>query len=354
MLGIDRFAAGHDRGSSHGQTRLIRQAYYEHPDYVPLVLRAFELWAELEARVGETLYQQAGLLQIGLKQGEVLSGVRASASQHALAIEELSAAECERRFSGFRVPGSCEAIFETRAGYLLVERCVEAHAKVAVQLGAEFRAGEAVRSWRAEGGRVAVETDRAEYFADRLIVAAGAWAGPLLSDLKIPLVVRRKPLYWFRTRSDTYRADRGCPAFLYDLPGGCFYGVPQIDPRGIKVARHSGGAVVEDPLEVDRGIDLADQEAVAAFVAEFLAGATTQCTDHTVCMYTMTPDAHFIVDRHPEYPQVSLAAGLSGHGFKFTNVLGELLCQLALDGRTSLPLDFLSCRRPVLRDALAG
>jgi sarcosine oxidase len=231
---------------------------------------------------------------------------------------------------------------------LLVERCVEAHAKVAVQLGAEVRTGETVRSWRADGKGVVVETDRTSYSADRLIVAAGAWAGPLLADLKIPLVVLRKPLYWFRTRNGTYRADRGCPAFLYDLPNGCFYGVPQIDPRGIKVAQHTGGAMVDDPLTVDREIDLADQEAVAGFVAEYLEGATTQCTDHTVCMYTMTPDAHFIVDLHPEYPQVALAAGLSGHGFKFTSVLGELLAQLALDGRASLPLEFLSCRRASL------
>lgn len=348
VLGIDRFAPGHDRGSSHGHTRLIRQAYYEHPDYVPLVLRAFELWSELEQRVGETLYQQVGLLQIGPKQGEVLSGVRASANQHGLEIEELSAGQSERRFPGFRVPSSFEAVFEARAGYLLVERCVEAHAKAAVQLGAELRTGETVRSWRAEGTGVVVETDRGSYAADRLIVAAGAWAGPLLADLKIPLVVRRKPLYWFRTRNDTYRADLGCPAFLYDLPIGCFYGVPQIDPRGIKVAQHTGGPVVDDPLAVDREIDPADQEAVTDFVAEYLEGVTTQCTDHTVCMYTMTPDAHFIVDRHPEYPQVALAAGLSGHGFKFTCVLGELLCQLALDGRTSLPLEFLSCRRASL------
>jgi sarcosine oxidase len=351
VLGIDRFAPGHDRGSSHGHTRLIRQAYYEHPDYVPLVLRAFELWSELEQRVGETLYQQVGLLQIGTKQGEVLSGVRTSASQHGLEIEEFSAGQSERRFPGFRVPSSCEAIFEARAGYLLVERCVEAHAEAALQLGAELKTGETVQSWRAVGKGVVVETDRGSYAADRLIVTAGAWAGPLLADLKIPLVVRRKPLYWFRTRNDTYRADLGCPAFLYDLPIGCFYGVSQIDPRGIKVAQHTGGAVVDDPLTVDREIDLADQEAVASFVAEYLEGATTQCTDHTVCMYTMTPDAHFIVDRHPEYPQVALAAGLSGHGFKFTSVLGELLCQLALDGRTSLPVEFLSCRRASLQGA---
>lgn len=348
VLGIDRFAPAHDRGSSHGHTRLIRQAYYEHPDYVPLVLRAFELWKDLEERVGETLYHQVGLLQIGPKQGEVLSGVRASAKQHRLPIDELSADQCERRFAGFRVPPSCEAIFESRAGYLLVERCVEAHAKVAVQAGAELRIGEAVRSWRAEGKGVVVETDCGCYSADRLFITAGAWAGSLLADLKIPLVVRRKPLYWFRTRTDTYQADRGCPAFLYDLPGGCFYGFPQIDPRGIKVAQHTGGAVVDDPLTVDREIDPADQEAVAAFVAEFLVDATTQCTDHAVCMYTMTPDAHFIVDRHPQHPQVALAAGLSGHGFKFTSVLGELLCQLVLDGHARLPLEFLSCRRASL------
>jgi sarcosine oxidase len=349
VLGIDRFAPGHDRGSSHGKTRLIRRAYFEHPDYVPLVQRSFALWHELEQLAGETLYHQVGVLQVGPPSGEVLVGVRASARLHDLPIEELSARDVAARFPGFRVPNDCEAIFETGAGYLFVERCVVAHAEQATRLGAELHAGEAIRGWRAAGAVVVVETDRASYRADRLVIAAGAWAGQLLGELGIPLEVRRKPLYWWQTRGDAYRADRGCPGFLYDLPHGCFYGFPQIDSSGVKVAEHTGGAVVHDPLAVDRAIDPAEQQRVATFVNDYLSEATTQCTDHVVCMYTMTPDAHFVVDRHPEYPQVVFAAGLSGHGFKFTCVLGEVLSQLALDGHTDLPIEFLSVSRPGLR-----
>jgi sarcosine oxidase len=353
VLGIDRFSPGHDRGSSHGHTRLIRQAYFEHPNYVPMVVRAFQLWHELEQSAGEQLYDQVGLLQIGTPTGEVLSGVRASARLHGLEIEELSKREAESRFKGFRVPASCEAIFERRAGYLLVERCVIAHAEQAARLGAEIHTGETVRGWRVEGAGVDVETDRGVYSAGRLIVAAGAWAGTLLRELGVRFEVRRKPLFWWQAHNDCYRADQGCPGYLFDLPQGCFYGFPQIDPRGVKVAEHTGGALVEDPLKVIRDVDVQEQQRVAGFVGEHLSEATTHCTDHTVCMYTMTPDGHFVVDRHPEHPQVAFAAGLSGHGFKFTCVLGEILSQLALDGHTDLPIEFLSAGRPGLRGEMS-
>lgn len=349
VLGIEQFTPGHDRGSSHGQSRLIRQAYFEHPHYVPLVLRAYELWHQLEAACGETLYHQVGLLEVGSPAGEVIRGVRASALQHSLPIENLSAAEVRQRFSGFRVPGDCEAVFETRAGYLLVERCVLAHANEAARLGAKVHTGETIRAWRPEGSGVVVETDLASYAADRLVITAGAWSGPLLGELGIPLEVRRKPLYWYRTRGDAYRADRGCPAFFFELRSGTYYGVPQIDAAGIKVAEHTGGHLVDDPTAVDRQLDRAEEHRVASFVGEFLPEATTERTDHTVCMYTMTPDGHFVVDRHPHYPQVVFAAGLSGHGFKFTGVLGEALCELALDGKTDLPIEFLSVGRESLR-----
>jgi sarcosine oxidase len=348
-LGIDRFAPGHDRGSSHGHTRLIRQAYFEHPDYVPLLLRAFELWHDLEAAGGETLYQQVGLLEIGPPEGEVLRGVRASAAAHKLPIENLSAAESMRRFPAFRVPPDCQAVFETRAGYLLVERCVRAHAEQAVRLGARLQVGETIRSWRPEGSGYVVETDAARYAADRLIVAGGPWAGQLLGDLGISLKVLRKPLFWFRERGDVCRADRGCPTFFYELPHGCFYGVPRIDEAGIKAAEHTGGAVVDDPLAVNREVDPAEERRVASFAGEFLPGATTERIGHAVCMYTMTPDVHFVVDRHPEHPGVVFAAGLSGHGFKFTGVLGEVLADLAVAGHTTRPIGFLSAARESLR-----
>ncbi|MGD9721979.1 MAG: N-methyl-L-tryptophan oxidase [Pirellulales bacterium] len=350
-LGIDRFPPGHDRGSSHGQTRLIRQAYFEHPDYVPLVRRAFDLWEDLERASGQSLYRQVGLLQVGPAGGHVLRGVRESARQHGLEIENLSARDCAARFPSFTVLDEHEAAFERRAGYLLVEPCVQAHAREAERLGAELRLSETIRAWRADASGCTVETDHAHYVAGKLVIAAGAWAGQLLADLGTPFEVRRKPLFWFRTRDDSYAADNGCPGYFYELPEGCFYGFPQIDAGGIKVAEHTGGAVVPDPLTVNRDLDPHEQQRVAHFVSHFLPRASTHCTDHAVCLYTMTPDEHFVVDRHPDHPQVAFAAGLSGHGFKFTPVLGEALADLALNGATDLPIGFLSASRPGLRTA---
>jgi sarcosine oxidase len=348
-LGIDRFEPGHDRGSSHGQTRIIRQAYFEHPSYVPMVLRAVELWRQLEARRGEQLYHEVGLLEIGPTDGEVLSGVRASAQLHHLEIEEWPAREVEARWRGFRLPPPLCAVFERRAGYLLVERCVAAHAEEALRLGAEIRTGETVLGWQAVGAGVTVRTDRGEYAAARLIITAGAWAGELLSDLGIRLTVLRKPLYWWQPRSDAYLAGGGCPAFLFEVPSGCFYGFPQIDDQGVKVAEHTGGRAVADPLAVDRQVDPADRSGVARFLGQYLPELTSQPTGHSVCLYTMTPDGHFVVDRHRAHPQVVFAAGLSGHGFKFAPMLGEALCDLALEGHSRLPIDFLSLARPHLR-----
>ena len=347
-LGIEQFALAHDRGSSHGQTRLIRQTYFEHPDYVPLVRRAFAGWRALQEAVGEQLYREVGLLQIGPPEGEVICGVRQSAREHDVPIENLSARETERRFAGLRVPDDCEAVYETQAGYLLVERCVAAQANEAVRLGATLHTGETVRSWHAEGSGVVVETDRDRYTAERLIVAAGAWSAALLTELAVPLEIRRKPLYWFATRGDAYRAERGFPGFLFDLPEGCFYGFPQIKSAGIKVAQHSGGRVISDPSSVDRAVDVAEQAEVAGFVERQLVEATTECTGHAACMYTMSPDGHFLLDMHPLFPQVALAAGLSGHGFKFVGVLGEELARLACEGTVDPKAKFLGLARESL------
>jgi monomeric sarcosine oxidase len=303
----------------------------------------------MEQEAGEQLYYETGLLQVGPPTGEVIQGVRASAHQHDLAIENLSPKEASARFSGFFTPDDCEAIFERRAGYLLVERAVAAHALQAQQRGAHLLVDQVVKHWRVDGDGVVVETEHEKYRADRLIIAAGAWSGQLLTTLGIPLEVRRKPLYWWPTRDDRYHVERGCPAFLYDLPQGCFYGFPQIDSRGLKAAEHTGGDVVDDPLSVDRQLHAADRDRVASFIGQYLPTVKPVSSEFTVCMYTMTRDAHFVVDRHPEHPQVVFAAGLSGHGFKFTCVLGEALVDLALNGRTELPIGFLSATRPALQ-----
>lgn len=353
VLGIDQFSPPHDRGSTHGQTRIIRQAYFEHPDYVPLVLRAYELWREVEAATGQTLLEQVGLLEVGPGDGVVVPGVLASAARHDLAVERLSAADAERRFPGFRVPGNYAAVFEPTAGFLHVERCVAAHLQLAVQAGAALQTNTAVASWSRSGNAIAVLTDRGEFRAERLIVAAGPWAAHVLPALGVPLVVRRKPLYWFAAAGGDaatcanwpLSVAAGCPTFLYELSQGVFYGFPQFDDRGVKVARHSGGETVADASTVDRALDAADCDAVAEFVEAHLVGLARRPRDHATCMYTMSPDEHFVVDLLPGEPRVAFVAGLSGHGYKFAPVLGEILADLVDAGETKHPVGFLGLDR---------
>jgi sarcosine oxidase len=346
-VGIDRFELGHDRGSSHGSTRIIRKAYYEHPDYVPLVCRAYELWAELSERCGRQLYVRTGLLQTGPDDGEVIPGVVASASRHRLPIEWLAPAEIARRYPAFNVPPEWSAVLETDAGYLWVEDCVVAHGQEATKLGAELRLGEVVHRWRAAGSGVEVETDRETLAAKHLVVTAGPWASQLLANLRIPLRVVRKPIFWHDAAGSGF-ARHDHPAFLFETPLGVFYGFPPVDDRGVKVAEHTGGITVDDPLHVDRAVHDVETRAVEGFLERHLPGLARPHAHAAVCLYTLSPDHHFIVDRHPEYPQICFAAGLSGHGFKFTAVLGEVLADWCTEGETSHSVGFLSCRRSEL------
>jgi sarcosine oxidase len=344
-IGLDRFPPGHDRGSSHGETRMIRLAYHEHPDYVPLLLRAYELWNELELETQKTLYHQVGILVAGPSEGDLTSGVLRSAAEHGLPIEQFSVREAGNRYAGYQLPSHFCGLFEQRAGYLMVEDCVKAHVAAAIHAGAELRSDVAVRGWRLDGSTVLVETEEEIVSADRLIVTAGAWASDLLASLNVSFQVLRKPLFWYRTREPSYQADLGCPCFLFETLGGIFYGFPQMNKLGVKLAEHTNGEPITDPLEIDRSLRTTDQQRIEACLMHHLPGVSRECTAHSVCMYTMSADGHFVVGQHPEFPQVAFTAGLSGHGFKFTPVLGEIMSQLALDGETCHPIEFLSHRR---------
>ncbi len=350
VLGIDQFAPGHDRGSSHGQTRVIRQAYFEHPDYVPLLQRSYDLWFELEQRQSQPLYHQSGVLEIGPPDGEVVPGVLRSAREHDLAVEELTALDVQRRFPGFQMPDGMAAVFEKQAGFLRVEDCVLAHVEQAQRQGAELIASEAVTGWQATKQGVTVETAGQRFEARGLVVTAGAWAAGLLANLlkqaDVELTVQRKHLHWYGNRDPRYREEDGCPVFFYELPEGLFYGFPQVDDLGVKVAEHSGGEAVADPSRLDRALDPQEAQRSERFLEAHLPGVRGPRTRHETCMYTMSPDGHFLVDRHPRWPNVVFAAGLSGHGFKFASVLGELLADLALQGDSPLPYEFLRVSRP--------
>ncbi len=353
VLGIDRFPPGHDRGSSHGESRIIRMAYFEHPDYVPLLRRAYQLWGDIEQAVGKKLFHRVGLLEAGPEGGIVVPGVLQSAREHNLAVELLSAAEAQRRFPGFSIRPDHVAVFEPDAGYLLVEECVQTHAALAQAAGAQLAIGEAVVSWQAEQDSIRVRTDRHEYTAARLIITAGAWAGELLADLGVELRVLRKHLHWYATLDERYSPAVQCPTYLFEMPEGIFYGFPEIGASSVKVAQHDGGTPVADPLTDARLPDADERRRLESFIQGSLPGVSRQPVRHTTCFYTMSPDEHFIVDRHRQHRSIVFAAGLSGHGFKFTPVLGEILADLAIDGATLLPIDFLGQSRTSLRQASA-
>jgi sarcosine oxidase len=342
VLGIERFGIAHDRGSSHGETRIIRKAYFEHPDYVPLLLRAYELWKELEDVTGRSLYVETGLFLAGPREGEIIRGALESAQRHGLRVDAMPRADAAARFPLFTFADEDFVVVEPEAGYLHVEACVAAHVAQAVHEGATVVTGEAVQAWRAAGDSVQVVTDKQTYEGARLVLAAGAWSGPLLAELSLPLTVLRKVLFWHEVSSPAWC---DATAYFFERAGGYFYGFPSLEGRTIKLAEHSGGAPVADPLAVDRDCHDADRAPVSQFVRQTLVDVSPFATRHTVCMYTMSPDEHFIVDRHPELPHVVFGAGFSGHGFKFTSVIGEILADLAIDGKTSLPIGFLSLDR---------
>jgi sarcosine oxidase len=344
-IGIDRFAPPHDRGSSHGQTRVIRQAYFEHPDYVPLLLESYRMWRELEQATGLSLLHEIGLVQLGPPDGAVVSGVLTSARLHGLPVESMSASDVEKRWPGLRASDEFVAVFEPRGGYLLVEDCVRAHLAAAKAAGAELLANAEVIDWSANDREVSVVTTNGEFTAATLVVTAGAWSTKMLAGLSLPLTVRRKSLIWFDAPSGDYDVNSGMPIYLFETLGGVFYGFPKLDLRGVKVGEHSGGVSLDDPLAVDRNVLPTEQQSLERFLRRHLPGVPTRITDHTVCLYTMSPDEHFLVDHHPRHPNVAFAAGLSGHGFKFAPVLGQALADLVLDRLSALPIDFLSLDR---------
>lgn len=349
VLGIERFGVAHDRGSSHGETRIIRKAYFEHPDYVPLLHRAYELWQELERELRRPLMHRVGLFIAGSPDCESVAGTLHAAALHQLPLERLEPAQARRRFPGYRFHDDFCVVFEPDAGYLEVENCVAAHVAAAVAHGAALRTNETVIDWQSDGRRVSVRTDLGEYSAASLVITAGPWAGQMLgAALSVSgcslLRVVRKPVFWFAA-DETYDISRGNSTFFFETPAGQFYGFPRIDGRTIKMAEHTGGDSVADPLMVDRTHHVADIARVSEFLKEFMPSIEPEPVRQSVCMYTKTPDSHFCIDRHPKWDNVVIGAGFSGHGFKFTTVLGEALADLALTGRTTLPIEFLSARR---------
>jgi len=349
VLGLERYTPAHDRGSSHGQSRIIRLAYSEDPAYVPLVLRAYELWERLESETGEDLMTITGGLMIGPPGTRVFHGSKESAEKYDLPHEILDAAELKRRYPVFEPTPDTVALFEERAGFLRPEACVKAHLDRAASLGVDLRFEEEILSWEPTRSGVRVETASGGYEAERLVISAGAWAPRLLADLGLPLEVTRQILFWFDPKGgiEPFLSDR-FPIFIWEPEdGNSFYSIPAHDgpTGGVKAAFFRADGKPADPETIDREVHDEEVEFIRSYLARYVPDLDGDFLYAKTCMYTNTPDEHFVISTHPNYPQVAIAAGFSGHGYKFCSVVGEILADLVTQGETYHPIDLFSPTR---------
>ncbi|MBA3490686.1 MAG: N-methyl-L-tryptophan oxidase [Rubrobacteraceae bacterium] len=349
VLGLERHTPAHDRGSSHGQSRIIRLAYSEDPAYVPLVIRAYELWERLERETGEDLMTITGGLMIGPPGTRFFEGSKESAEKYDLPYEVLDSAGLKRRYPVFEPTPDTVALFEEKAGFLRPEASVKAHLDRAASLGADLKFGEEILSWQPTRSGVRVETKTGTYEAERLVVSAGAWAPKLLADLGLPLEVTRQILFWFDPKGgiERFLPDR-FPIFIWEPEdGNSFYAIPAHDgPKGgVKVAFFRADGKPADPETIDREVHDEEVEFIRSYLARYVPDLDGKFLYAKTCMYTNTPDEHFVISVHPKYPQVAIAAGFSGHGYKFCSVVGEILAALVTEDETPHPIDLFSPAR---------
>lgn len=343
VLGLEAFSRGHTLGSSHGSSRIIREAYTEAVEYVPLVQRAYDLWRDLEAESGRDLLTITGGLVAGQSNGAAIRGSLSSARRHDLRVEHLSAAEVTERYPGISLTDDLAAIYDPRSGILNPERCVDAHLDRAEQLGAELHHEEPVLEWGATDSGAWVRTQEGTYEAERLVLTAGPWAGQLLGNLGLPLTVERVVNVHFEPEKPELYGPEVCPVYTLTFPEASYYGFPLLPGQGVKIGSHTGTPT--SPDDVKRSVETSEIEEYKQVLENYFPGAAGAYKRAVTCLYTTTPDRNFIIDRHPEHERVVFACGFSGHGFKFCSVVGEVLGQLAVDGGSDHPIDFLSASR---------
>ncbi|MEQ8676335.1 MAG: N-methyl-L-tryptophan oxidase [Aggregatilineales bacterium] len=349
VLGLERFDIPHSMGSSHGVTRIIRMAYAEHPAYIPLLRRAYELWRETETAFGEQLLYVTGGLDISADEdGAHFQRAKFSCDEYDLPYEVLEANALMSRFPAVNVPAGYKAVHQPDAGFVMSERAIVAHVTLAQQHGATVQAREAVQKWWADGDGVRVETDKETYSADKLVVSAGAWASQLLAGMRIApnlMVPERQVLAWLQPQKPELFAMGALPVWIMDVPEGVFYGFPVHGVPGFKFGRMHHREQDINPDTMNREPDAEDEALLRDFATKYFPQGSGATMALKTCIFTNTPDEHFIVDVHPQFPQVVFGAGYSGHGYKFASVMGEVLADLALTGTSKLELDWLKLSR---------
>ncbi len=346
VLGLEQYDIPHDHGSSHGVNRIFRLAYYEHPSYVPLMKRALHLWHDLEAQSGETLVHVTGSVDAGPEDSEVFRGSVESCSIHGLEHEVLESSALTSRFPGYRLPEGYKALFQPEGGFVTSERCIVAHVETAQRRGAEVRARERLIAWRpTPGGGVEVDTDKSAYGAGALIFTSGAWTGGLLPQLAGLAVPERQVLGWFQPRRPELFEPGNFPVFNLAIDDARYYGFPVFGVPGFKIGRYHHLGEETTPETIERSVSERDEEVLRAVLSRCFPDADGPTMALKTCLFTNSPDEHFMIDVLPDHPQVSVAGGFSGHGFKFASAVGEVLADLARGEPTAQDLSMFRLDR---------
>jgi len=355
---IDAFDPPHDQGSHFGETRIIRHAYGEGREYVPLALRAQELWDELEKKSHLKMFTQSGAMGFGPKgNAPFIDEAIASGKEHNLKVDYLSGAEMKERFPGLHVPDDYNAFYEPNSGFLYSENNIQAYRELAEFHGAELSVNNPVVDIEAFDDSVKVITEKETFTADKLIISGGAWNKKIAAklDLDLPLVPSRQPVAWFEANEKLFNSNT-FPTFMVEVPTGdtraIYYGFPTFGGCGVKVGRHEYvDAIDPDTMNREFGSDENDEGHIREFLDKFMPEASGKLKKGVICIYTRTPDGHFIIDKHPKHSHISIAAGFAGHGYKFASVVGEILSQLAVSGETEHDISLFKIDRPSLKEA---
>ncbi len=358
VLGLEQFGIVHEHGSHFGQSRIIRKAYFEHADYVPLLQRAYENWEDLEEKTGTSLYYRTGVVYFGPRNSLTLNGIRTSAATHNVDITEFSHPESRKQFRAFDIPDHFETLFEPDAGFVTPERTIRALAEQAQNHHAVIHADEKVLEWNDDGSTITVKTDRDTYHCNKIVFTSGSWTSKLVPELSGDLKVTRQVLAWINPANPTTVSLGNFPCWFVDDPTyGIFYGFPVLPfegfggPLGLKLACHSPGPAT-DPDRVDRHVGDEERAKIEYALGKYLPGCGKEFITLKTCLYTHSPDDNFVIDFLPGHGnRVVIACGFSGHGFKFVPVIGEILADLAAQGTTRHPIAFLGLGRLMNRSS---
>ncbi len=352
VLGIEQFDISHDKGSHAGQSRIIRKSYFEHPDYVPLLERAYANWKNIEDLTGSKIFNHTGVLYFGKKGNELTKGVNTSSTKYSLPLDRPTIQQAQKQFPAFRIPNDYEVIFEPDAGFVTPERAILTYAEDAIKKGALIQTKETVAEWKQEGSTIKVTSDKGTYTCDKLIITAGGWAPKMIPGLKQELIVTKQMIIWVNPKDWKPFSLGNFPCWILEDPErGSYYGFPILPtkefggPLGLKLAHHKPGEVTHAD-NVNRDTTPGTEEDLMYCLSKYMPDALGPILSAKSCLYTNSKDQNFIIDHLPGYDKkVTIATGFSGHGFKFVSVVGEILADLAMKGKTDLPIGFLSMNR---------